>query len=542
MATVDTPGRAVGVAVAEALLCVADETAGLAVVDIVDPTRPVLIGRTDTSGIACDVSASGDLAFLADGEPGLRVISLADPEVPAILGTIDTPDAALGVALTGPAACFPVACVADNTRGVQVLDIRNVTVPKLIGEGDTPGSLRDIVPVGNGLAFAADGPLGFEVIDILSPAAVSVISVLSLPSSAHAVAPAAAPPGVVPTHAFAAFDFGLAVIDVTDPKVPRLVGQLDLAHGARDIVVRGAYAFLAAAELGLVVVDVADVTAPALVGAADTPGEGLGVAITEDGAVTLVADGHAGLVVVDISEPSAPEIAGRVQSIGQARAVVTGGAAARAYVACGPGGLVLIDIANPTVPVVLASVPLPDDGWGVALHEGIAYVAVSGMGLAVVDVWNAAAPRLVGGVDTPGEAHGVAPSEVGVLVPDGSAGLAVASFQCPRQASLEPAVSSRQDAPRLEISSRPNPVWRGGQVRIEYTLSERVIAAPTVALRIVDASGRTMRVLRVPARLGPNVALWDGRDESGRGVPAGVYWLQLAGRATAASTKLTVAP
>ncbi len=65
---------------------------------------------------------------------------------------------------------------------------------------------------------------------------------------------------------------------------------------------------------------------------------------------------------------------------------------------------------------------------------------------------------------------------------------------------------------------RPNP--SGGPVALQF----RTADARVVRLEIVDVMGRVLlrRELR-PTAAGPQLWLWDGRDDAGRNLPAGVY-------------------
>jgi hypothetical protein len=81
----------------------------------------------------------------------------------------------------------------------------------------------------------------------------------------------------------------------------------------------------------------------------------------------------------------------------------------------------------------------------------------------------------------------------------------------------------RPVATRLEPNA-PNPF--GATTAIRYTLAE---PAP-VSLRVYDATGRLVRRLVTVAESAPAAAYlvhWDGRDESGRSVPAGTYFYRL---------------
>ncbi len=67
---------------------VADEAAGLVVLDIGDPRNPSLVATLDTTD-ATDIAlnAAGTRAYVADGSAGLRIVDISNPASPVLLGT-----------------------------------------------------------------------------------------------------------------------------------------------------------------------------------------------------------------------------------------------------------------------------------------------------------------------------------------------------------------------------------------------------------------------------------------------------------------------
>jgi flagellar hook assembly protein FlgD len=62
-----------------------------------------------------------------------------------------------------------------------------------------------------------------------------------------------------------------------------------------------------------------------------------------------------------------------------------------------------------------------------------------------------------------------------------------------------------------------------------------------VTLKVVDISGRVVRTVAsgsMPA--GPHSAEWDGTDENGNAVPAGIYLYRLEAPGQRADRKITV--
>jgi len=68
----------------------------------------------------------------------------------------------------------------------------------------------------------------------------------------------------------------------------------------------------------------------------------------------------------------------------------------------------------------------------------------------------------------------------------------------------------------------PNPFNPMTEIRFE-------LAAPqAVSLRIYDVTGRLVRELADgPLPTGPHTRVWQGRDDSGRPVPSGAYYVRL---------------
>lgn len=97
----------------------------------------------------------------------------------------------------------------------------------------------------------------------------------------------------------------------------------------------------------------------------------------------------------------------------------------------------------------------------------------------------------------------------------------------------EPGQGARPE--RLEVAARPNPF--GNRTRISYAVPR----SGNVSLAVYDASGRPVRTL-VNARqnAGRYSVNWDGRDDLGAEVAAGIYFYKLATDHASTTAKLTV--
>jgi hypothetical protein len=87
----------------------------------------------------------------------------------------------------------------------------------------------------------------------------------------------------------------------------------------------------------------------------------------------------------------------------------------------------------------------------------------------------------------------------------------------------------------LSVAAFPNPV--GTRSRIVYSLPR---AAP-VRVSVFDVAGREVRVLAQGREdAGDRDLVWDGRDATGRTVPAGTYFVRVNAEGESASSKLVV--
>jgi hypothetical protein len=248
---------------------------------------------------------------------------------------------------------------------------------------------RVVVLLGIGVTVLA-APVGAE--DCLEP-----VGTLTLPVFAWRVA-------VSGGYAYLAeWERGLRAIDVSTPSAPVEVGWLDVS-APWDIAVSGDYAYVASGnrdfpldEPGLIVIDVSTPSAPIAVGFFETPGQALGVAVSDGYAYVAAFD--SGLRVIDVSTPSAPVEVGWLEiEDGSPEDVAVSGSFA--YVVNHTytwGRLDVIDVSTPSAPVGVGFVS-PQGHYSfsaVAVSGSYAYVGKE-QGLLMIDVSTPSAPVVVG--------------------------------------------------------------------------------------------------------------------------------------------------
>jgi hypothetical protein len=159
---------------------------------------------------------------------------------------------------------------------------------------------------------------------------------------------------------------GLVVVDVGDPKKPRIAGRVPAGflRNPRSIAVQFLYAFVTDDD-GVKVLDLSDPDNPRPIAEATVPlrdAQGLYAART----YLYVADGADGLAIVDIKNPAAPRVLEMFTAGGElndTRAVQVGSVSASMYalVADGKNGLRVLQVISPeNVPGYMGFSPAPN--------------------------------------------------------------------------------------------------------------------------------------------------------------------------------------
>ncbi len=138
-------------------------TYGLYVVDVSDPSNPVMTNSVATSG-ARGVDVDGDLAFLAEGPDGLLILDVSDPDnaLPNI-GDLWPGGHAVDVVADGNHVYL--AC---DGYGLSVIDVTDPNNPVELGVCSTFTDPTNMVVDGDYI-LVSDEVLGLQVVDVSDP-------------------------------------------------------------------------------------------------------------------------------------------------------------------------------------------------------------------------------------------------------------------------------------------------------------------------------------------------------------------------------------
>jgi hypothetical protein len=537
------PSGAEAVAVDGGLACVLDTSAGLLVVDIATPTAPQLIGTLAIPGTMLSVAMGNGRACVGVAGTGLHVVDLAQPAAPTLIGSVDTgtgprdivsrgdqafvtdSNHLLTVDVSGPGApnvvasayiSYPpeLALAVDGTTAyvasvgslLSVVDITNVNNPPVLGQPALPAN-PERVALTDSHAWVTDGSDSLWSVDITNPVAPTTTGSVSLPAEASGLA-------VEGLHAFvAASTAGLQVVDIGDPANPVVVGSLAMPFAVRGVAVSGRWAYLTDVGMSLRVVDIADPHEPQLLGSIGLPGYESPSNLAVQGDFVYVANGVHGVHIINVADRAQPVIAGWFDVAYAALDVVVTGN--YAYVAVERYGLQVTDISDPANPQPMSWMYGNEYPLGLAVVGTRAYLATMDGGIQLIDVTDPRDLHFAGQMEVPGYADDIA-VQGNIACVTSSTGLYVVPAQCAVVAGLATPMST------MPIQAFPNPTTGATSFRFATSRPGSVQAV------VYDVRGRLVRNLTTPdAATGTQEIRWDGHDDTGRAVPAGIYFARV---------------
>jgi len=279
--------------------------------DVSDPTAPTAFGAFHPYGYANSVLIDGDLAYVASDYGGLHVIDVSDPSEPVVVGTAETCDA---YRLTKSGDIVYVGCYDD---GLRIVDVSSSTEPREIGRLEDFRAI-DVVVVDD-ILYACDYETGLYIIDVSDPTSPTHVSVLDVPTPSHL-------PKVNGDLLFVATSRnGVFIYDITNPRVPVEVGNAPARSYLFGTAPVGEILFVASIYNGAYVYDVSDPASPVELATLDFALNREGE-VTQEGSLVMATETNGGFEIFDLNScfneaptasftwrPSAPEAGRSVQ-------------------------------------------------------------------------------------------------------------------------------------------------------------------------------------------------------------------------------------
>ena len=385
---------------------------GMTIVDISDPSSPFTIGQVYCQGEGVDIEIAGDYAFVSDSYSGIVIIDISVPESPQIIGSCETEGYVRNVSVQGDYAYIA------GEHAISVFDLSNIEDPVLIGNIDM-WSPQDIIAEGD-YAFVASQGFGLRVVDISDPELPREVGSYDPSGSCFAL-------DLVDEYVYLADnDSGLTVIDVSDPESPVPIGTFGNHMQTYDVSVHGDYACMVGSYDSLAIMDVSDPTDPFLIASYHTGSGAEGIRISDS--LAYIAT-NSGLQILDLSEPLEPLYVGFCPSAHRVYGVHADGD--YLYTANAEDGLTIVDMSDPSNPIIIGSFPTPDAAIDVYVTGNYAYLTCYEPGLQIVDISDPENPIGVAVYDTTDLVYAVYATLAYAFVAYGHSGLQIVDVSDP---------------------------------------------------------------------------------------------------------------
>lgn len=285
----------------------------------------------------------------------------------------------------------------DPSLGRFILRLPLFLELKRVGNYRVRGEGSDVYVLGQ-YAYITDYNYGLAILDISNPQKPKLVGKFEMDWGSEGVS-------VVSHYAYVAASDkkGLVIIDVAKPQEPKLVKIIDIPGTPHTVKIADSYAYVVALDEGIYIFDIADPENPQKIGSFDTPG------LTKDieviGKYAYVADDAAGIEIFDISNPSQATLVSTFKTTVNAKRVKVAGN--YLYIGANAGDdkgyLEVFDIANLTQPKAVSSLKTYR-AYDIQLVGTYLFLADWTAGVKVFDVSNPSQPQQVGWLRTPGGA------------------------------------------------------------------------------------------------------------------------------------------
>ncbi|NHJ31810.1 MAG: hypothetical protein FK732_03005 [Asgard group archaeon] len=284
----NTGGEVVGVAVHNNYAFLADQSKGLVIADISNPSNPIYVNeyQVDDESVY-DVQIVNDLAFIAHGRAGLKILDVANPLSIVEIGELSDSGIAWKTFIAND-----YVYLVDRINGIEIIDISDIANPQKIGTYD--GQPFDIY-VREDIAFIAAGTgKGLEIVDVSNPSSPKKVSEVSTEfEDTVSVA-------IRNDLAYIANkENGIKIVNIKALRRPKVVANYsNLENGKTwSIWINGSFAYLANEVDGIEIVDITKFDAVKSIGQFQDEGEGMAFKVIAENDLIFSAEFGDGLKI-----------------------------------------------------------------------------------------------------------------------------------------------------------------------------------------------------------------------------------------------------
>ncbi len=274
---------------------VGDNTTGMGIYDVSDPTSPTLLSFYDlpSSNIAYDIDVVDGIAYISmntAGSAGFSIIDVSDPTTPVGLSTTSLSWVSYELEVQGDYVYVSTWRSGANYN-VSVYDVSDKTAPVRVAENET-GTAGDIYAMdiyGTDLYIGRTSATGDEIqVWSFATNSIELVNVGGYEATATIYDLTVEGPYAFIGQSNTSQEF--AILDVASTTNISVVGSLNLVAAPQDIAIVGDYAYVTLLNTTneMLVIDISDVTAPRVIAEAELGNTGYAVDV-EDGYIHVGA-------------------------------------------------------------------------------------------------------------------------------------------------------------------------------------------------------------------------------------------------------------
>lgn len=393
---INCPGRALSLELSGGVLFVSTDTSGLFAYDVVDPKRPELLMSIPSQDPVRAFHVEEQILYMATKSGQVSAFEISSLAAPSLLGSIF-----IGGKVSGLVVSENRLYLADGTHGLVVIDVNNPERLELLGVVDIPGQARSVT-LQNDIAYVTSGSKGLVLVDL---------NKIGVPQTQPSISISGRIADVLfdGNWIYVSNAKGFHVFERNNNNVITPVNSLASEHYSYEIFKHGQYIYVAEERDGIGVVDVSDPRHPQKVAQLELPGRAKRMVLSDQ--VLIVAALKGGVHIVDLSVPDRPQLIETISDLGSVGNIATDGKFL--YVSSALKGVHIYELIDGKHPVFISAVVKPwplskfTRSMDVELRNGLLYVASGKDGLQIIEVHDPYRPLVVGTLPLPGFGFGL---------------------------------------------------------------------------------------------------------------------------------------
>ena len=271
---------------------------GLRIINVSNPTNPILISSFTDNLDYIDIFVQGDYAYLMRYSDYFEILDISDLNNPVMVSQLTVSH---GTSNEGLFVKDGVAFIALDFEGLDIINVSNPSNPILLSENEE--LYCSDVFVNENLAYivGSDGLVVLNVSDLVHPVNMSKVDITNANSITY-------DEGFV---YIANYEEGMTIVNVTDPSNAAISGSCQSNVDGLAIAKKENYVFMAVNPTGMKIIDVSNTSQPQQAASFDCGGFGESVIVRND--VAFLANGYGGLVILDVNNKANISILSEVE-------------------------------------------------------------------------------------------------------------------------------------------------------------------------------------------------------------------------------------